>query len=139
MIVDKDLNSRVTVMVVGEEPVIQTVLCRTLMREGFNVLKAGNGVEALAKLNGGRIDIILSDVMMSEMDGMELLVSAKSEHPDTLMILITSAKSDFSGRQILEAGADDFIEMPFKSDIIRYTMQRAAIRIHEKRSGSAAK
>ena len=126
-------------LVVGEEPVIQSVLARSLVREGFNVVKAGNGVEALDKLNGSRIDIIVSDVMMSEMDGMELLVTAKSEHPETLMILITSANRDFSGRDLLEAGADDYIELPFKSDIIRYTMQRAAIRVQEKRSKSVAK
>lgn len=136
---DKDLNSRVTVMVVGEEPVVQTLLARALLREGFNVVKAETGAEALEKLDGSRIDIIVSDVMMSEMDGMELLVTAKSTHPETLIILITSTSRDFSGRQILEAGADDYIEMPFKSDIIRYTMQRAAIRVQEKRSGASAK
>lgn len=130
MIGSESLNNK-TILVVDDEHVVRTVLERSLKREGFRVVTAGDGVEALEKLRGTKIDIVISDIMMPKMDGLELLVEVKSEFADVPVILITGYADQFSGKQALEAGAEDFIVKPFKNQDIRYALQRTIVRIEQ--------
>ncbi len=131
-----DSLAGLSILVVDDEPVVRTVLQRSLQREGILVTTAENGVEALEKIRCKRFDAIISDILMPLMDGLELLVQIKSEYPDLPVILITGASGQFTGKQALEAGAEDFIIKPFKNQDIRYSLWRIKSLIDQKRKKS---
>jgi len=126
-----------TILVVDDEPVVRKVLERSLIREGFRVVTAGNGVEGLERIRGTKVDIVISDIMMPQMDGLEFLVEVKSDFAHIPVILITGFADQFTGKQALEAGAEDFIVKPFKNHEIRYALQRTMVRLEgiKKKSG----
>lgn len=134
-----DSLAGLSILVVDDEPVIRTVLGRSLQREGIRVTTAENGVEALEKIRDGCFDIVISDILMPLMDGLELLVQVKTEYPDLPVILITGASGQFSGKQVLEAGAEDFIIKPFRNQDIRYSLLRVKSLIEKNRKKNAGK
>lgn len=134
-----DSLAGLSILVVDDEPVIRTVLGRSLQREGIRVTTAENGVEALEKLRDGCFDMVISDILMPLMDGLELLVQVKTEYPDLPVILITGASGQFSGKQVLEAGAEDFIIKPFRNQDIRYSLLRVKSLIEKNRKKNAGK
>lgn len=134
-----DSLAGLSILVVDDEPVIRTVLGRSLQREGIRVTTAENGVEALEKIRDGCFDIVISDILMPLMDGLELLVQVKTEYPDLPVILITGAHGQFSGKQVLEAGAEDFIIKPFRNQDIRYSLLRVKSLIEKNRKKNAGK
>jgi CheY-like chemotaxis protein len=121
----------ITVLVVDDERVIRHLLRRTLHREGFRVVTASDGLEGLERIRGTKIDIVITDIMMPNMDGTELLVEIKSNFPSIPVILITGFAGQFTGKQALEAGAEDFIVKPFKNHDIRYALQRTIVRLQK--------
>ena len=129
-----EIESSITILVVDDEPVVRTILERALLREGFHTMTASDGVEALEKLRGSTIDVVITDVLMPRMDGLELLVEVKSQFPEVPVIMITGYSDQFSGKQALEAGAEDFIVKPFKNQDIRYALQRTIVRVQLSRA-----
>ena len=100
-----------------------------LKPEGYNILKAYDGIEALRVIEDERVDLMLIDVMMPGLDGISTTVKAREEH--TFPIIIISAKSEDADKVLgLNVGADDYITKPFnameliarvKSQLRRYT------------------
>lgn len=128
-----DSLAGLSILLVDDESVIRGVLGRSLEREGIKVTTAENGVEALEKIRSGRFDAVISDILMPLMDGLELLVQIKNDYPEMPVILITGASGQFTGKQALEAGAEDFIIKPFKNQDIRYSLWRVKSLIDKKR------
>ncbi len=127
-----------TILVVDDEPVVRKVLERSLLREGFRVVTACNGVEGLERIKGTKVDIVISDIMMPQMDGLEFLVEVKCNFPHIPVILITGFADQFTGKQALEAGAEDFIIKPFKNHDIRYALQRTMVRLKQSQSKASS-
>jgi putative two-component system response regulator len=109
------------IMVVDDEPAIVTILERLLMREGYSVVTARNGVEALAKVHEHQPDLILLDVMMPEMDGFTVCQRLKDDARTALIpiTMLTGRDDHESHRRGIEAGADDFLAKPFEQSILR--------------------
>ena len=106
--------SRADILVVDDDPRLQEVVRYALSREGFSVRVAANGVEALTSLAEATPDLIVLDVMMPEMDGMEFCrrVRRDSEIP----IVFLSSKDDELDRVLgLELGGDDYVTKPFST------------------------
>ncbi len=106
--------SRAEILVVDDDPRLREVVRYALSREGFSVREAANGVEALQALDQAPVDLLVLDVMMPEMDGMELCrqVRRRSEVP----IVFLSSKDDELDRVLgLELGGDDYITKPFST------------------------
>ncbi|MBI3091961.1 MAG: sigma-54-dependent Fis family transcriptional regulator [Candidatus Tectomicrobia bacterium] len=103
-------------VVEDEETLRQEVLCRLLRREGYNVLEASNGAEALRLLEGTDVDLILSDVRMEPVDGLELLGRVRDRGLDVPFILITAYSSEDKAIDALRKGAYDFLKKPFMND-----------------------
>ena len=104
-----------TILVVDDDPVIQRLLAVNFEMEGYRVIVAGDGIEGLALTAEHKPDLILLDVMMPRMDGIEAVHRLKSD-PETasIPVILLSAKAqanDISGG--LDAGADDYITKPF--------------------------
>jgi signal transduction histidine kinase len=114
-IVRPDKNFMETILVVEDNPIVLESIAESLRINGYNVLQAKNGVEAISLTKAYSPHIILSDIMMDEMDGYALLNELR-QNPETALIpfLFMSAKTDFDDiRFAMNLGADDYITKPF--------------------------
>ncbi|HEX2226956.1 MAG TPA: response regulator [Candidatus Binatia bacterium] len=103
------------VLVIEDHPDQRDLLSIVLRREGYRVVTAANGVEALERLRQQPVQIALSDIMMPKMDGFELIKTIRSD-PDLknlYMILITARIQEGDRIRGLDLGADDYITKPF--------------------------
>ena len=108
------------ILIVDDDPDIIEILTYNLSNEGYNVKSAVNGVEALKKAKKFIPDIILLDVMMPEMDGIEACSNLREiESLSKSMIIFLSARGeDFTQIAAFDAGADDYINKPVKPKIL---------------------
>jgi DNA-binding response OmpR family regulator len=103
-------NARI--LVVDDDREIAAALEKLLVREGYEVIKAHDGLEALDALTGGQIHLILLDIMMPRLDG--LSATMKIRESRNIPIIILSAKSEDSDKILgLSMGADDYVTKPF--------------------------
>jgi two-component system phosphate regulon response regulator PhoB len=103
------------VLVVEDEPDIQALIVHHLTRDGFRCRTAGDGVEALARLRAGVPDLVVLDLMLPGIDGLELTRRLRAEPAwAALPIIMLTAKADEVDRVVgLELGADDYVAKPF--------------------------
>ncbi len=108
------------ILIVDDDPDIIEILSYNLSNEGYNVKSAVNGVEAIKKAKKFLPDIILLDVMMPEMDGIEACSNLREiESLSKSMIIFLSARGeDFTQIAAFDAGADDYINKPVKPKIL---------------------
>jgi signal transduction histidine kinase/DNA-binding response OmpR family regulator len=93
----------------------------------YNVIEATNGVEALEKLKENKVDIIVSDYMMPEMDGLELVQALKHKKNTTPIIIITARADSQSKLDILELGIDDYLTKPFIEEELLFRLKHSLI------------
>src|SRR4026209_2265591 len=108
-------STPLTVMVIEDHPDQRDLLAIVLQREGYKVITAGNGIEALEKLAAEKVQIALSDIMMPKMDGFELIKRIRSNPAlkSIYLILITARIQEGDRVRGLDLGADDYITKPF--------------------------
>jgi len=94
-----------------------------LKKEGYTVSTAQSGREAMERIDTERPDLVISDIMMPEMSGIELLSEAKKRHEDLHFIVMTAYASVDSAVEALKKGADDYITKPFKIDEIKQVIK----------------
>ncbi|HEY3381643.1 MAG TPA: sigma-54 dependent transcriptional regulator [Vicinamibacterales bacterium] len=97
-------------LLVDDEPSIRQLLLYRLRREGYEVLLAANGREAIKTLEAGGIDLLISDIRMPDMNGVEVLRAAKQLDPDILGIVITAFASKETSVEALRLGASNYVE-----------------------------
>ena len=119
------------ILIVDDDPDIIEILTYNLSNEGYNVKSAVNGVEAIKKAKKFIPDIILLDVMMPEMDGIEACSNLREiESLSKSMIIFLSARGeDFTQIAAFDAGADDYINKPVKPKILLKKISSIAKRI----------
>jgi len=107
------------ILLVDDEPDIIEILKFNLEKEGYEVLTASNGVEALEIANKTVPDIFVLDIMMPEMDGIELcsLIREESKFDKSVITFLTARKEDYTQVAALGIGGDDFIAKPIKPNI----------------------
>lgn len=105
-----------TVLIVDDSASIRQVVAITLKGAGFDVIEACDGRDALSKLSGQRIHLIISDVNMPNMDGITLLkeIKAKPEYKFTPVIMLTTESADDKKSQGQAAGAKAWMVKPFQ-------------------------
>jgi two-component system phosphate regulon response regulator PhoB len=105
-----------TVLVVEDDPTILQLLEVNFEMEGYIVLRAEDGEQGLAVARESRPDVVVSDVMMPKMSGLELVQALKaSADTQTIPVILLSAKAQGTDvRMGLEAGADDYVTKPFE-------------------------
>ena len=109
-----------TIMVVDDSASIRMVVRLTLEGEGFNVIDASDGVEALKKLNGVKIHLLITDVNMPNMDGITLVQEAKKlpTYKFTPMMMLTTEVSEDKKMQGRSAGAKAWLVKPFQPPVL---------------------
>src|SRR5215467_14208828 len=109
-----------TVLVVDDEKNYRWMLEELLREEGFEVISCEKGTDALAVLGGGRIDVLLTDLRMTEMNGLTLLQKTREVSPATSTLLMTAYGTIERAVEAMRLGAYDFIVKPFdNADLIR--------------------
>jgi two-component system phosphate regulon sensor histidine kinase PhoR len=119
-------ENELQVLVVDDELNIREGSQRILSRVGFDVLKASTGLEALSLLESQTIPIILLDLKMPGMDGMEVLKRIRQLHEEILVIVITGFATVETAIEAMKQGAYDFIPKPFEPEQLRLVVKRAA-------------
>lgn len=112
------------ILIVDDDSSILELLGGILDTLGFEWRSANDGAEAVQKLKIEDFDLVLTDMVMPHMDGMELLCHIRRFHPRTDVIVITGHPSTFSYTDVIQAGAIDFITKPFSIDELRAKIQR---------------
>lgn len=113
------------ILVVDDEESIREFFEIMLKREGYQVLSASNGMEALETLKKQTADLIISDIQMPEMSGMELLTKVKEADPEAVLIMVTAFGSTETAVEAMKLGAYDYIQKPFKIDEVKIVIRQA--------------
>ena len=127
---------RPTMLVVDDDPGSSGLLKEVFAQEGYDVTLASSGAEALRLAAEGRFDIVLSDVQMPDIDGIEVLRRLRRVAPDLSVILVTAYGTIETAIRALHEGAIDYVRKPFKLDEVRLCVARA---MERKRLRRAAK
>jgi len=109
---------RARVLLVDDEPQFREMLAEYLVGENFEVLEAGSGEEALSKAPDWQPDLILLDLMMAGIGGLETLRRVKILMPDACVIMVTAVDDLDVARSALAAGASDYVTKPFTFDYL---------------------
>lgn len=112
-------------LIVDDEPSYRKILKLLFEAEGHSVRTAENGKDALQQMEELPCDLIVSDVRMPDMDGIELLAAARETFPEICVVLMTAFGTIDTAREAFRLGADDFIQKPFQNDELRLIVQRA--------------
>ncbi len=114
-----------TILVVDDEHLIRWSLEQQLRREGYGVLLAENGAEALQKAQGESPDLVLLDIRLPDADGLAILERLRDRAPDVLVIMITAHGGVESAVRAMKLGAYDYIVKPFDPEELKLTIKKA--------------
>lgn len=104
------------ILVVDDSATMRMIVIKSLRQAGFegaNVVEAGGAKEALQKLAAGGVDLVLSDVNMPEISGIELVKVVKAKMPNLPIVMVTTESSPEMKQQMLAAGASGIVTKPF--------------------------
>jgi DNA-binding NtrC family response regulator len=125
---------KLRIMVLDDEPIVCKRLKPALEKLGYEVDAFIQSTEAMHQIQRISYDIIITDLKMKEIDGMQFLSEAKKRRPGTEVIIITGFATMETAKQSFQQGVFDFIAKPFKLSEIQEVVNRAAAKIR----GSAA-
>lgn len=116
-------------LIVDDELGMRQFLTHLFQREGHTVRAAENGREALELMRAAPADLVVSDVRMPDMNGIELLRSARELFPAVEVVLMTAFANVDTAREAFLLGAYDFVQKPFDNDLLKETVTRALQKI----------
>jgi DNA-binding NtrC family response regulator len=126
------------ILVVDDDDAVAIVLCGLLEQDGHHVERASTGSDALRRIVPASIDVILSDVRMPGMSGMELLERARAAHPEVPVVMLTAHGSVPLAVEAMRAGATDFLTKPFeREEVLRAIAKAMALVVHDDHAPAA--
>ncbi len=120
------MTNKTIIHIIDDEPVIHDVLGQLLTSEGYEVELSSSGDEALEKFAPQSADVVLLDLLMPGLDGIEVLRRLKKIDPTVAVIIITAYGSVESAIAAMKIGALDYVQKPFKHDDLLLTIRKAA-------------
>ena len=121
-------NSKLSILVVDDDEIIRMVLRQSLEKEGYHVSTANSAEEALNTLQRSFFHVVITDIMMGEMNGVELLLQIKEINSLMQIYIMTSHGTLPHVIQCMQGGAYDFFEKPLKIEDILISLGEAARR-----------
>jgi two-component system response regulator AtoC len=118
-------NSNIRLLIVDDELIVRESLGNWLKEEGYTVDTIDNGLDALEKLQAKDYDLMVVDVKMPEMDGIELLEKSKQANPELQVLMMTAYASVDTAVQAMKQGAFDYIVKPFDPEHVSQIILRA--------------
>ena len=116
---------RNSILVVDDESIARENLEHILSKEGYEVTSVESGIKALKKLATAKFDLVLTDLKMKQVDGMEVLSKTKEIYPDTEVIMLTAYATVATAIEAMQRGAYHYIPKPYKIDEVRMIVGRA--------------
>ncbi len=120
------METRLQVLVLDDEPIVGKRLQPALAKVGCDVEVFDAPRPALERIEGKRFDVVVTDIRMEEIDGIEVLEKVLARWPDTKVIMITGYATVEVAREAMAKGAFDFIAKPFKPQELRDVIAKAA-------------
>ena len=117
-------------LIVDDEEIALQNLERVMTKEGYEVITTQSGTEALTIIDTHDFDILLTDLRMEKVDGMQLLKACREQHPDSEVIMITGYATAESAVEAMKQGAFYYIAKPFRLDEVRKVVSEAMEKIH---------
>jgi two-component system cell cycle response regulator len=117
-------NGKHRILLVDDDPDVLDILGDFIAVFGFEYETAEDGLQAVEKMKHGIFNIVLTDMMMPNMDGMELLRHIHNNYPDTKVMVVTGYDRTFTYTDVINAGASDFISKPFNPDELEAKINR---------------
>jgi len=130
----EELSYENTLLVIDDEEVIVKRLKKFLEKEGYVVFAAYNGKEGLSVIENNKIDVIITDIKMGDMDGIEVIKRAKHLYRDIEGIVVTGHKDQELTIRSLRAGATDYITKPINLDELLFSIKKATEKINLSRN-----
>lgn len=116
-----------SILVVDDEENVSKLLSKILLKDGFNVYTAFDGNQALKIIDSQRVDIVVTDIKMPGMSGIELLSTIKEIDTDIKVIMITAFATVETAVEALRSGASDYITKPFNLDEVLLSVRKVAM------------
>ena len=113
------------ILIVDDEEGICSILARRLTKEGYSCVTANNGKQALSHFYKDTFSLIISDIKMPEMDGIELLKRVKAINPRMMVIMVTAYPEIGMAVEAMRLGAYDFIMKPADMDLVILSVKKA--------------
>lgn len=117
-------GGRPRILVVDDEPSMRDMLRIALRRDGYDVVVADNGREAIARLETQPFDLLLSDIRMPDLTGVDVLRAAKTINRDLVVFMMTAFASTDTAVEAMRLGAVDYLTKPFSMDELRLKVRR---------------
>jgi len=117
------MNARI--LVVDDEEIVVKSCMRILGTDAYEVESAQSGIEALRKIEESSFDVLILDIMMPQMDGLEVLQRVKETHPDIDVIMVTGLSQIDTAVRSMKLGAFDYLPKPFDPDELKHVVERA--------------
>ncbi len=123
--VEKMKNERAHILIVDDELSMRELLYVMLSREGYQVSFAENGKKAIAMITESHYDLLLCDIRLGDITGLDVLKAAKKRYPETVVILISAYASTETAVEAMNYGAYDYVPKPFDNNELRQTIAKA--------------
>ncbi len=133
------MKTTISMLIVDDEESVRDSLYNWFIEDGYEVDCAANAKEALIKVEAGKYDIILADIKMPGMDGLEMHRRIRATNSDAIVIIMTAFASVETAVQALKDGAFDYITKPFDPDDLSHLIRNAAQQISLKNENEALK
>ena len=127
------------ILVVDDEPDMRTALSHALRRSGFNVESAASGTEALTKFRPDKYSLVITDVKLPGMSGMEILDRIKNQSQQIPVVMITAFGTIDNAVEAMQAGACDYILKPFSLETLEATVKKILGNSNGNRQAKSAK
>lgn len=125
------------VLVVDDEPQMLIAINETLRRRGYSITTAGSAREALCRIREKYYDLVLTDVRMPEMNGLDLLKKVKASTPQTPVVLLTAYGTIQNAVDAMKHGAFDYLLKPFSSESLESVVRRALASMPGREAGQS--
>ena len=112
------------ILVVDDEESIRDLLRLVLTGQGYSVVTANSGEEAIEYLDARRFDLVITDLVMPGVNGVEVLRAAKRIDPNYPVMVITGYPSVETVTKLVRLGAEDYVTKPFNIDVVRVTVAK---------------
>jgi DNA-binding NtrC family response regulator len=118
------MSSGASILIIDDEPLIRMTVQDTLAAEGFGVVSAETGQKGIDLFRNKHADVVITDLRLPDLDGIQILKEVKSLNPETQVVLITAYGSIDSAVQAMKEGASDYLTKPFAMDELLLIIKR---------------
>jgi len=119
------LNQKGRILIVDDEPIARENLDHVLRKEGYQTVAVDNGAQALAELKQTEFDLVMTDLRMQQVDGMQVLEATRELYPETEVIVVTGYATVSTAVEAMRKGAYHYLPKPYKIDEVRNLVRQA--------------